>query len=118
MPGLSQDESLPVPQPAGDPVPAKKQYYVLSPRVSVTVPHPMANRSFKKSFVGIYEVTGGLNIYLYKGLFIGGSAKNGLMRITENKIADYNASMGYYNASGKIGGDFYVGEQNKTIFSA
>lgn len=95
----------------------KKEYYLLSPRVSVTVPHPVYNKAFKKTFVGVYEFSSGLNFYLYKGLFIGGTYKNGLLRITENKIADYNADMTINNIGGKIGSDFYVGEKNKIIFS-
>lgn len=97
--------------------PAKKVFYLLSPRVSVTVPHPMSNKAFKKSFVGIYEISGGLNLMLYKGLFIGGTYKNGLLKITENKIADYNASMSINNYGIKLGGDFYLGEKNRVIFS-
>jgi hypothetical protein len=95
----------------------KKEYYFLSPRVSVTVPHPMKNKAFRKSFVGIYEVSGGLNLMLYKGLFIGATYKNGLLKITENKIADYNASMSINNIGLKVGGDFFIGDQNKIIFS-
>ncbi len=115
---FSQEEELPVAPPATvDPAPAKKQYYLFSPRISVTVPHPMGNKSFKKSFVGIYEVTGGLNMMLHKGLFIGASAKNGLLKITENKITDYNASMKINSVAGKFGFDTYVGEKNRTIFS-
>lgn len=115
---FSQDDPLPVaPQPTGETAPAKKQYYLLSPRISVTVPHPMGNKSFKKSFVGIYEVSGGLNLMFYKGLFVGISGKNGLLKITENKIADYNASMSINNAACKFGSDFYVGEKNNAIFS-
>ena len=71
---FSQDDPLPVPvtpQPTDETGPVKKQYYLLSPRVSVTVPHPMGNKSFKKSFVGIYEVSAGLNFMLHKGLFVG-----------------------------------------------
>ncbi|CAN5493999.1 hypothetical protein BH10BAC1_BH10BAC1_06860 [soil metagenome] len=115
---FSQDEPLPVPpQAAGDTPPAKKQYYLLSPRLSITVPHPMGNKSFKKSFVGIYEVSGGLNVMLYKGFFLGVSGKNGLLKITENKIADYNASMTINNVCGKFGVDTYVGEKNNIIYS-
>jgi len=114
----AQEETLSIPQvAASEIVPAKKQYFLLSPRVSVTVPHPMGNKSFKKSFVGIYEVSGCLNLMLYKGFFIGASAKNGLLKITENKIADYNASMSFNNLAIKAGNDFYVGEKNKTIYS-
>ncbi len=101
----------------GDPAPAKKQYYLLSPRVSVTVPHPMGNKSFKKSFVGIYEVTGGLNVNIFNGFFLGVSGKNGLLKITENKITDYNASMRFNAVAGKFGFDTYVGEKNNAIFS-
>ncbi len=114
----SQDEPLPVsPSAVGETPPVKKQYFLLSPRVSITVPHPMGNKSFKKSFVGIYEASGGLNIMIYKGLFVGAAAKNGLLKITENKITDYNASMSFNNVCGKVGVDVYVGEKNRAIYS-
>lgn len=77
----------------------------------------MKNSSFKKCFVGIYEISGGLNFYLYKGLFLGGTYKNALLKITENKINDYNASLNINNEGIKIGGDFYVDEKNKVIYS-
>ena len=95
-----------------------KRYYLFSPRLSVTVPHPMGNTSFKKSFVGIYEISVGLNAYLYKGIFIGGTYKTGLLKITENRIPDYNASMYINNAGVKLGTDAYVGEKNRIVFSA
>ncbi len=95
----------------------EKQYYVFSTRVSVTVPHPISNKAFRKCFVGVYEVTGGINIMLYKRLYIGASGSNGQLKITGNKIANYNASMEIDNAAGKIGCDFYVGDRNRIIFS-
>jgi hypothetical protein len=98
--------------------PAPKRYYVFSPRVSVTVPHPIGNASFKQSFVGIYEASAGLNLYLFKGVFIGATYKNGLLKITENKIADFNASMYVNNAGGRIGADMYLGDRNRVIYSA
>jgi hypothetical protein len=101
-----------------DAPPAPKQYYVFSPRVSVTVPHPMGNGAFRKSFVGIYEFSGGLNINIFKGFFIGATYKNGLLKITENKIADFNASMTINNAAIKVGTDIFVGDRNRIIFSA
>lgn len=111
-------EDLPVPAtPKTEEFPLKKKHYLFSPRVSVTVPHPIADKSFKKCFVGIYEVSAGLNIFFYKGLFVGVTGKNGLLKITENKIADYNARMQINNVGGKIGGDLYVGENNKAILS-
>jgi hypothetical protein len=116
---FAQEEEAPVIQSTQeDEPPVPKRYYVFSPRISVTVPHPMGNSSFRKSFVGIYEVSGGLNFYLYKGIFIGSTYKNGLLKITENKIADFNASMYVNNAGGRIGADMYVGDKNRVIFSA
>lgn len=116
---VAQEEENATAQPliAEETPPAPKLYYLFSPRISVTVPHPMGNESFKKCFVGIYEISGGLNIYPAKGAFIGVTFKNGLLKITENKIADYNASMYINNAAVKLGGDFYVGDRNRVIYS-
>jgi hypothetical protein len=116
---VAQEDETPVQAaPQEEPAPSPKRYYVLSPRVSVTVPHPMGNASFKQSFVGIYEASAGLNIYLIKGVFIGATYKNGLLKITENKIADYNASMYINNAGARVGADMYLGERNRVIYSA
>ena len=104
---LQQDESPAVP----------KQYYVFSPRVSVTVPHPIANEAFRQSFVGVYEVSGGLNINVFKGIFVGAFYKNGLLKITENKIPDFEARMSINNAGIKFGTDVYIGDKNRIIFS-
>ncbi|MGQ0829548.1 MAG: hypothetical protein ACT4ON_14255 [Bacteroidota bacterium] len=113
---LAQDEDA---APFGaESKPFKKQYYVFSPRVSITVPHPTSNRSFKNSFVGIYELSGGLNIMLYKGLFAGVTYKTGLLKVMENKIADNNTRMYINNVSVKVGGDRYAGDKNRMIFSA
>ena len=96
----------------------EKHYYLFSTRLNVTVPHPIGNKSFRRCFVGIYEAEAGLNVMLYKGLFIGASAKNGELKITGNKIANYNAMMEVDNVAGKIGGDLFLGERNRVIFSA
>jgi hypothetical protein len=95
-----------------------KQFYVFSPRVSVTVPHPTGNESFKNCFVGIYEVSGGVNVYWLRGLFVGPTYKNALLKITENKVIDYNARLAINNLGIKVGGDVYLGEKNRIIFSA
>lgn len=114
---IAQEEETSVSPNSTEVASLPKNYYVLSPRVSVTVPHPMGNKSFKKSFVGIYEVSGGLNVYLIKGAFMGLTYKNGLLKITENKISDYNASLYINNAAVKIGGDFFVDDKNRVIYS-
>lgn len=104
--------------PENDAPPPPKQYYWLSPRVSVTVPHPLKNAAFHKCFVGVYEINVGMNLMLYKGFFVGGYYKNNLQRITENKIADYNASLNINTASIKLGNDLFIGDKNRVIFSA
>lgn len=116
---VAQDEPDPPEiRVADESPPRQKQYYLFSPRVTVTVPHPVGNQAFKKSFVGIYEVNAGLNVMIYKGLFAGITFKNGLLKITENKIPDFNADMSINSAGFKLGSDFYVGVKNNMILSA
>lgn len=103
--------------PAGETPVAPRQYYWFSPRVSVTVPHPIRNSSYHKCFVGVYELNAGLNVAVYKGLFLGLHYKNGLQRITENKIADYNASMYVNSACFKLGTDVFIGDKNRVIYT-
>ncbi|MES2592677.1 MAG: hypothetical protein V4608_12400 [Bacteroidota bacterium] len=100
-------------------IPRDKVYYLFSPRVSITVPHPMGNSAFKKTFVGIYEANAGFNLMLYKGVFGGVTFKNALLKITDNKIPNYgNGSMSIYSAAVKAGSDFYISDKNNLIFSA
>ena len=115
---FAQDEPEPFENSAVDENPPRqKQYYLFSPRVSITVPHPLGNEAFKKSFVGIYELNGGINLMLFKGFFAGLNYKNGLLKITENKIPDYNASMLMNSVAVKVGSDFYVGYKNTILIS-
>lgn len=96
----------------------KKQYYVFSPRFSITVPHPTSNKAFRKSFVGVYGLSAGLNIMLFKGAFIGVTYKNSLIKVFENRIPDLEANMQMNDAGIKVGIDNYVGSKNRMIFSA
>jgi hypothetical protein len=89
-----------------------KKYFLLSPRLAISVPLPTANRSFKKVFVGVYEINVGLNAYVQKGAFIGLAYDYCTFRIPDNKIPRYNATMQLQNAGVKLGGDFYVGDRN------
>ncbi len=89
-----------------------KSYYLLSPRIAVSVPLPMANRSFKKVFVGVYELNTSFNIYVKQGAFIGIAYDYGMFRIPDNRIPAYNATMEIQNAGVRLGGDFFVGDRN------
>ncbi len=98
--------------------PPPKRYYYLSPRVSVMSPSAIGNVAFKRSFVGVYEASAGLNMYLYKGFFLGIGYKYGMFKIMDNKISNYNATMQLNNIAFKLGTDAYMGEDHKFIFSA
>ena len=101
--------------------PEKKEYYWLSPRVSVLIPNSIANKSLKKSFAGVYELGAGLNVMVFKGLFIGANYKTGeykLKGVTGQAAFDYNPVMKLNKAGIKVGGDKFIGDRNKIIFSA
>jgi len=96
----------------------KREYYVFSPRVSIDVPHPISNKAFRKTFVGVYDLSAGMNFMIFKGAFVGINYKNSLLKVFENKVADLDANMQSNSAGIRIGSDFYVGSKNRMIFSA
>lgn len=95
---------------------------LFSSRLSFTVPNPTGNKAFVKSFVGIYQVNASMNMALYKGVFIGVAFSNALLQVDKNVIPNKTYAkqpfMNTYNASVKIGSDWYIGENNRIIFSA
>lgn len=98
-------------------MPRAKKYYLFSPRVSLTVPHPVGSAAFKKSFIGIYELNAGLNLYFFKGFYAGATFKNNRLNINQKEIKDYNASMHMNGAAVKVGSDFYLNENNTILLS-
>lgn len=106
---------------------ARKEYFLFSARASVTVPHPIANSAFKKTFVGIYNINVDFNTFVYRGFYIGAAYKNNLFKITPTKIASYNVdSLGNLNpyptmhsnaVAIKVGYDMYLGDQNRIIYT-
>jgi hypothetical protein len=98
-------------------MPRTRKYYLFSPRVSLTVPHPLGNAAFNKSFVGIYEFNAGLNLYFFRGFYAGATFKNNRLNINQKEIKDYNASMHMNGAAVKVGSDFYMNENNTILLS-
>ena len=98
-------------------MPRPRKYYLFSPRVSLSVPNPTANSAFRKSFVGIYEVNAGLNLYFFKGFYAGVTFKNNRLNINKKEIKNYNASMNMNGAAVKVGSDFYINENNTLLLS-
>lgn len=94
-----------------------REYSLFSARVTGTVPHPVRNSAFKKTFIGIYELNAGLNLTFYKGFYAGAVFKNNLLKINSKRIPNYNAGMVMNSAAVKVGGDFYVNEKNTCMFA-
>lgn len=114
----AQEDTLALELPEADEIlPRQRKYYLFTPRLSFTVPHPVGNSAFKKTFVGIYEVNAGLNLMFYKGFYAGATFKNGLLKVTEKKIRDYDAGMTVNSAAAKVGADFYLNEKNTVMLS-
>ena len=81
-------------------------------RNSFTIPHPLSNDAFKKSFVGIYDFTPSLNMFIYECFYAGLVYKNALLTIPANKVPDVNIKMQVNNVGLKIGGDYYTSEKS------
>lgn len=99
-----------------------KSNNLFSPRLSFSVPNPTSNKAFVKSFVGIYQINGSMNMALYKGVFVGVSFSNALLQVSKNVIPNKTYAkqpfVNTYNAAVKIGADWYLGENNRIVFSA
>lgn len=107
-------------------IPRSRINYLYTPRVSLTVPHTLGNSSFKKTWLGIYEVNGSMNLGVYKNFYAGVVFKNGLLKINPKKVPNYNkvngvqgevAGMVMNAAAVRLGGDFYINEKNTGLFT-
>jgi len=82
--------------------------YKFNARATCSVPSPVVNRAFKKTFTGIFDInTSGCYNY-YKGLFVGVLGKASLLKVPPNKIPNLNTTMELYSAGGKVGFDYYI----------
>ncbi len=121
IPTFAQDPSTESPSTSTDNGPASKEFYWFSPRVSITVPNPTGNSAFKKNFSGAYEVNAGFNVMVFRGFFVGLDYKyatlkiKGLIGVANFK---YNPLMHINNAGLRVGGQKYLGDRNRMIFSA
>lgn len=106
--------------PLADNGPAKKEYYWFNPHAAVTIPNPMANRAFRKNLAGVYEVSAGMDILLFKGIFAGAVYQNATLKITGITGATYfhyQPLMKINNAGIRVGGRSYVGDKNRMILT-
>ena len=90
-------------------------------RLAFTVPNPISNKAFNKSFIGIYQVNASMNMALYKNIFIGVAFSDALLQISKNIVPNTTYAkqpfMNVYNAAVKLGSDFRLGDKNRIILS-
>lgn len=84
-------------------------------RGSATIPHPISNRAFRKSFVGVYGFSLSPSIDLRKGITFGAIYENGLFSVPANKISGLTTTVQYNNAGLRLGYDHYY--SNKMLLS-
>ena len=85
----------------------------LDTRINVLVPHPISNKAFRNTFIGVYSISGSQNLQVFKNLYVGVFGGTSLYKIPTNKAV---ASNGYklsnlfqLNSAGlNIGYNYYV----------
>jgi hypothetical protein len=82
--------------------------YRLSVRVNTLIPHPVSNGAFRRSFNGVYDLTGSVNLEVFQGFNVGVMYKNALFITPANKIPGLNTKEQYNAAGLRLGYDYYV----------
>lgn len=74
------------------------------------VPHSIANKAFRRTFIGVYDMSLALRYRLFSGFSAGIMGMNSLWRIPDNKIPGLN-TVGQMNGGGlSISYDYPTGE--------
>jgi len=99
----------------------EKEYYWFSPHVFVGVPNPMNNKAFKQNFAGVYLVSAGMDISIFKGVFAGVGYTNATLKITGllgTQNFHYSPLMKIDNGGIRVGAKTFIGAKNRIIYSA
>ncbi|MBI2270533.1 MAG: autotransporter outer membrane beta-barrel domain-containing protein [Bacteroidetes bacterium] len=64
--------------------------YRFDTRINGLVPHPLSNKAFKSTFIGVYSVSGSQNVQLFKNFYAGICGGNSLYKIPTNKLVAGN----------------------------
>ena len=79
-------------------------------KLTGSVPHPVTNKAFRRSFIGVYDMALTYRIRLFDGFAAGIQAKHSLWRIPDNKIPGLH-TVGQFNGGGlSLGYDYKIGE--------
>lgn len=81
----------------------------MSIRVAATVPHAMSNRAFRRSFTGIYNVSGGYYFQVFRGFQAGLQFEHSLWKTADNKIAGINTYAQSFHGGIRVGYDRIIG---------
>lgn len=77
---------------------------------SGNVPHPVSNKAFRRSFIGVYDLGMTFRIRLFSGFSAGINVMHSLWRIPDNKIPGLH-TVGQFNGGGiTLAYDYPVGE--------
>jgi hypothetical protein len=98
------------------PEPFKGKIPFFAIRANGCVPNPVFNETFRRSFVGIYEGSLHFDFTLYKSLYIGVGAKNGLFSVS-NKVQQIKTKMQINSAFVKLGISKYHNAKINTHFA-
>ena len=88
----------------------------MSIRASGTVPHPLSNKAFRRSFTGIYDVGASVNFQVIKGFVAGLAYEHNLWKTPDNKIPGLNTYSQSHNGGIRVGYDRAIGETAVAYF--
>lgn len=117
IPVIAQEPTTDTPVRTDD-GPVKKEYYWFNPHAAVNIPNPMSNKAFRKHMAGVYEVSAGMDILLFRGFFAGAVYEHTTFKITGITGATYfhyQPLMKVNNAGLRVGARSYIGSRNRMI---
>lgn len=84
--------------------------YRMHLKLTGSVPHPVANKAFRRSFIGVYDIALTYRLRLFSDFSAGIQGKHTLWRIPDNKIPGLH-TVGQFNGGGiSLGYDHVIGE--------
>ncbi len=80
-------------------------------RASISVPHPLSNKAFRRSFGGVYDATGSFNVNIFSGFTMGIAYTNSLWKTPDNKIPGLNTYMQQHLFGFRVGYEQKLNDQ-------
>ncbi|MBI3509808.1 MAG: hypothetical protein HY064_04030 [Bacteroidetes bacterium] len=86
--------------------------FKMSVRGTATVPHGLANKAYRRSFTGIYDVTVNFSYAVFHGFQIGIQYETNLWKTADNKIPGINTYAQSHHGGIRVGYDRVVGDNS------